>query len=170
MPRRRSRGRGGPTVKRPVGWVRTLFINQSADAAPVISEGLVVVGDWGIGTLNERATLTRIVGLLMFHAPPGIAADVTLFMAIYLTDVDTVDVAPDTSAILAEDLLWMDAVTFPDAGTVNARNAERLRIDVKAQRVMQSDQTIRMVFVTDVGQFVSWNGFLSCLVKRGASA
>ena len=164
--RRAPARRRGPKV--PVSWTRRLFNNVQVDDTPVIVTDIVTPGNWVLGNMNERATVKRIVGHLVATATTTGASREAMWGAIYLTDIDSAAVAPDDTAILSEDLLWMDVMQFgvQGIGEVGAREAQHWHLNIRAMRKMHSDQVLRHVMVTTIGVAITVSGFVSSLVSR----
>ncbi len=160
----------GPTIKRQVAWVRTLFKGVSFDDDPVVETDLVAGVDWTIGSLNEKATLRRIRAKLGIR-PPTVDFASVVFMAIYRTDVDNIPVDPDLAAILAEDLLFMESMVWPGAVAthVEAPAPQYFDVDVKAMRRIGTDEVIRMGIISSTAGTFSIDGYTSLLISRGRS-
>ncbi len=164
----RRRFTGRRTAKKPVSWTRRLFNAVAVTDTPVIVDDIVTPGNWVLGNMNERALIKRLRGALIVSAPPTADARLSFWIAIYVTDIDTTSVPPDTTAILSEDLLYMDMGVFSEqaALAVESRDTIRFDIDVKSMRKIQSDQVIRLVMVGSTAASLTVSGFMSSLLSR----
>ena len=121
----------------------------------------------------QRYTLLRIRGWLSVSRDPVLTTDVTLFMAIYLTDLNagTVD-ASNATKYTEEDVIWTAGVNFAGAGAgaVEVAPPARFDVDVKAMRRFTSGSDVRITFIGNQaasGLLVS--GVMRALVRKGGN-
>ncbi len=160
------------SVKRQSGWIRVLFDEIVVDDSPIVGNNLIQGSDWAVGTMAERATMTRLFGRL--DVSPGIEdTGSVLFWAVYRSDQDAGFVDPSTTAILDEDLLALGAIAWPGraATAVEAQLTKRMDFDVKAMRRLTSDEVVKHVMIgSQAGRGWSVSGFTSALLSRGKSS
>jgi len=169
------RGRGG--FRRPRGpknnaW-SILIVEEQAVSTVAIEADVVNSGEWESGSSFERATLLRLRGNLSVSMPKTNTTINTIFLAIYLVDLNAGVKAPNTVAFYTdEDVLWSTAVLFQAgvAGSLEVPPTVQIPVDIKSMRKMTSGTEIRLTMIsTTAAQNINVSGVLRGLIRMGGN-
>jgi len=153
-------------------WSVILIDNQVVDTT-VVEGDIVNNGDLqAAATGFQRFTLLRVRGWLSITKPPENTVAASIFMIIYVTDLNAGTVDPtNATKYTEEDILWTGGVQFEGAGAgaVEVATPIVLDIDVKAMRKIDTSRDVRFSFLsTGVGGIVV-SGLMRGLVRKGGN-